>query len=303
MVLLYSLSFWKPFLPIMTCYCFHFLLSRFEESNSETSFSPEQHSNSWQFPKWNPNLSSVMSGVRRGFEIGSSRMKSLRKSLHSHSSHNDKPKSSSKKIILDPQGPFVQRWNKIFVLACVIAVSLDPLFFYIPVIDGEQQCLDLDDRLKIAACVLRSFTDLFYIFHIILQFRTGFISPSSRVFGRGELIEDPKAIAKRYLMSYFIVDVLAVLPLPQVCVHFVVNWSYSYIKQMVSLYLVLSSAGGNFNSRSLLKFAIVTSYKGPVEDRHYLPVCSKTFSDLSFIQGSYQDIRHIYWNAMGWSCF
>ncbi|XP_022871445.1 cyclic nucleotide-gated ion channel 1-like [Olea europaea var. sylvestris] len=218
---------------------------RFEESNSETSFSPEQHSNSWQFPKWNPNLSSVMSGVRRGFEIGSSRMKSLRKSLHSHSSHNDKPKSSSKKIILDPQGPFVQRWNKIFVLACVIAVSLDPLFFYIPVIDGEQQCLDLDDRLKIAACVLRSFTDLFYIFHIVLQFRTGFISPSSRVFGRGELIEDPKAIAKRYLMSYFIVDVLAVLPLPQVVILIVVR----YLNSPLSL-----------ATKDLLKIVIISQY-------------------------------------------
>ncbi|KAL2468909.1 Cyclic nucleotide-gated ion channel 1 [Forsythia ovata] len=192
---------------------------RFEDTNSETS---EQHSNSWQFPKWKPNLNSLMSGIRRGLEMGSSRMKSLRKSLNSHSSHNDKPKSTSKKKILDPQGTFVQRWNKIFVLACVIAVSLDPLFFYIPVIDVKNLCLDLDHKLEITACVLRSFTDLFYIFHIILQFRTGFIVPSSRVFGRGELTEDPKAIAKRYLTSYFIVDVLAVLPLPQVVILMVV---------------------------------------------------------------------------------
>ncbi|KAL2490234.1 Cyclic nucleotide-gated ion channel 1 [Abeliophyllum distichum] len=192
---------------------------RFEDSNSEASFSLEQHLNSWQFK---PNLNSLMSGIRRGLETGSSRMKSLRKSLPSHSSHNDKPKSTSKKKILDPQGSFVQRWNKIFVLACVIAVSLDPLFFYIPVVDVKKLCLDLDHKLEITACVLRSFTDLFYIFHIILQFRTGFIVPSSRVFGRGELTEDPKAIAKRYLTSYFIVDVLAVLPLPQLVILMIV---------------------------------------------------------------------------------
>lgn len=218
---------------------------RFEEPDSETSFSLEPHSNSWQFPKWNPILSSVMSGARRGFEIGSSRMKSLRKSLHSHSSQNDKPKSNSKKKILNPQGPFVQRWNKIFVLACVIAVSLDPLFFYIPVIDGDQQCLDLDDKLEITACVLRSFIDLFYIFHIVLQFRTGFISPSSRVFGRGELIKDPKAIAKRYFMSYFIIDILAVLPLPQVVILIVVP----------SINSPLSLA-----TKDLLKIVIISQY-------------------------------------------
>ncbi|KAK4483526.1 hypothetical protein RD792_010723, partial [Penstemon davidsonii] len=102
------------------------------------------------------------------------------------------------------------------------AVFIDPLFFYIPVVDAKNLCLSLDNNLEIIACVLRSFNDLFYIFHIILQFRTGFIAPSSRVFGRGELIEDPKAIAKKYLSSYFIIDVLAVLPLPQAVIAVVI---------------------------------------------------------------------------------
>jgi cyclic nucleotide gated channel len=30
------------------------------------------------------------------------------------------------------------------------------------------------------------------------------------------LVEDPKVIAKKYLTSHFIVDILAILPLPQV---------------------------------------------------------------------------------------
>ncbi|KAK4352928.1 hypothetical protein RND71_028446 [Anisodus tanguticus] len=119
---------------------------------------------------------------------------------------------SSKKKVLDPQGRFLQQWNKVFVLVCVIAVSLDPLFFYIPVIDNEEKCLDLDKMLKITACVLRSITDLFYIFHIILQFRIGFIAPSCRVFGRGEFIEDSSTIAKRYLLSYFIIVILIITP-------------------------------------------------------------------------------------------
>ena len=33
-------------------------------------------------------------------------------------------------------------WDTIFVVACVIAVSLDPLFFYIPIIDREKKCLE-----------------------------------------------------------------------------------------------------------------------------------------------------------------
>lgn len=98
----------------------------------------------------------------------------------------------------------------------MVAVSIDPLFFYIPVIDGENKCLDLDKKLETTACVLRTFIDVFYILRIIFQFLTGFIPPSTRVFGRGELVEDPVSIARRYMTSNFIVDVLSILPLPQV---------------------------------------------------------------------------------------
>ncbi|KAG0483730.1 hypothetical protein HPP92_011814 [Vanilla planifolia] len=51
-----------------------------------------------------------------------------------------------------------------------------------------------------------------------LQFRTAYIAPSSRVFGRGELVIDPAQIANRYLRRLFIVDFLAVLPFPQIVV-------------------------------------------------------------------------------------
>ncbi|KAG6667077.1 hypothetical protein CIPAW_01G075700 [Carya illinoinensis] len=136
---------------------------------------------------------------------------------HQHSTNDRKNARNSsrptfgrvfkKTKIFDPQDQFVQTWNKIFVLSCVVSVALDPLFFYTPV-------------LKIIASVLRSVTDAFYAIHIYFQFRTGIIPPSSRhhVFGWGELIVDPKAIAKRYLSTYFIIDILAILPCPQVVV-------------------------------------------------------------------------------------
>ncbi|KAL0284926.1 UNVERIFIED_CONTAM: putative cyclic nucleotide-gated ion channel 10 [Sesamum angustifolium] len=100
----------------------------------------------------------------------------------------------------------------------MISIFLDPLFFYAPVVDAKNLCLSLDQKLEIAACVLRSFFDIVYVFHIVLQFRTGFIVPSSRIYGRGELVEDLGEICRRYLSSYFIVDILSILPLPQVVV-------------------------------------------------------------------------------------
>lgn len=138
---------------------------------------------------------------------------------HSETVNRSTPDERKMKTrVLDPQGPFLQRWNKIFVISCLIAVSVDPLFFYIPVIDGIKNCLYLDKKLAKIASILRFFTDIFYLLHMIFQFRTGFVAPSSRVFGRGVLVDDTLAIAKRYLSTYFLVDFLAVLPIPQVFV-------------------------------------------------------------------------------------
>ena len=122
----------------------------------------------------------------------------------------------SKGRVLDPQGQFLQTWNKIFMISCLISVSVDSLFFYAPAIDGDDNCLYLDHKLEKIASIMRSITDIFYLLRIIFQFRTGFIASSSRVFGRGVLVEDTFEIAKRYLTTYFLIDFLAVLPLPQV---------------------------------------------------------------------------------------
>ncbi|XP_057546477.1 cyclic nucleotide-gated ion channel 1 [Amaranthus tricolor] len=153
--------------------------------------------------------------------------------------------SWSKKKVLDPQGAFLQKWNKIFILSCVIAVSIDPLFFYIPVINNDKKCLHLDHKLEVIASVLRSFTDIFYVLHIVFQFRTGFIAPSSRVFGRGVLVEDGKEIAKRYMSSYFWIDIFAVLPLPQ-----------------VAILIIIPKLRGSrsLNTKNLLKFLVVFQY-------------------------------------------
>ena len=63
--------------------------------------------------------------------------------------------------------PFLPMWNKIFALVCVVGVSLDPLFIYVPIINQKDMCLTMDNTLGTTAIVLRLFTDLIYIGNIV----------------------------------------------------------------------------------------------------------------------------------------
>ncbi|XP_021748859.1 cyclic nucleotide-gated ion channel 1-like isoform X2 [Chenopodium quinoa] len=121
--------------------------------------------------------------------------------------------------VLDPKDIFVHRWNKIILISCVMALGCDPLFFYVPFIDGEKKSIELDCILKRISSIFRTCMDLCYLLHIILQFFIGFVPPPRRAFGETVLVKDHAAIAKRYLSSYFIIDLLAILPLPQLVVY------------------------------------------------------------------------------------
>ncbi|XP_042029318.1 putative cyclic nucleotide-gated ion channel 8 [Salvia splendens] len=124
----------------------------------------------------------------------------------------------SEKRIFDPQDKSLVLWNKLLVMSCLLAVSVDPLFLYLPVFRPEKMCLHIHSSLAYTTTTLRTIIDVFYFARILLQFRTAYIAPSSRVFGRGELVIDPKEIASRYIHRYFFVDLFSVLPLPQVVV-------------------------------------------------------------------------------------
>ncbi len=134
-------------------------------------------------------------------------------------SNNDGAESAERRMprtILDPRGRFLQGCNKILLVSCVIAVTVDPLFFYIPIINDGKRCFVLDKRLRTTVFVLRTVTDVVYLVHIILQFRTAFIDKASKERGETRLITNSRAIFWRYLRQYFIVDILVVLPIPQV---------------------------------------------------------------------------------------
>ncbi|KAG6725617.1 hypothetical protein I3842_02G040400 [Carya illinoinensis] len=171
--------------------------------------------------KYPRNIRLAFGRVLESFQRGVERVKSLKTKQISTRSVGDRPKKESGRTreVFDPQDQFLQTWNKIFVLSCVISVAVDPLFFYIPVMEKDgKTCLALDDTLANIACVIRSAMDAFYAIHILFRFNTAIFLPASRGFGRGGLIKDRMAIAKRYLFTYFIIDILSILPLPQVVV-------------------------------------------------------------------------------------
>ncbi|TVU16308.1 hypothetical protein EJB05_39865 [Eragrostis curvula] len=157
-------------------------------------------------------LRSFLSGVRKG----SGKLKSLRQSLTSGA-----PKTafaedlkSLKKTIFDPRDKLLLRINRVFFVSCIFAFAVDPLFLLLPVIK-DSRCIGIDKTLAVPSTIARTVLDFSYLIRMFIQFRTAYVAPSSRVFGTGELVIDPKLIATRYFKSYFLMDFFALLPLPQ----------------------------------------------------------------------------------------
>lgn len=120
------------------------------------------------------------------------------------------------KKIMDPRGSSMNRWNKMFLIACLISLFVDPIFFYMPHVQ-EESCITVCKHLEIGLTIVRSMVDVLYMVQIFVRFQTAYVAPSSRVFGRGELVVDAAKIASRYIQKDFWLDLLAALPVPQVC--------------------------------------------------------------------------------------
>ena len=104
----------------------------------------------------------------------------------------------------------------IFGVSCVIAVSLDPLFFYIPVIDEDKKCIGLDKKLRSISLILRAVTDIIGVINIILQFHDNDFKEEN--FGKATLLEvkDRQKKARRSFWLYVLIDIFVILPFPQV---------------------------------------------------------------------------------------
>lgn len=123
--------------------------------------------------------------------------------------------------VMNPHTKRVQQWNKFFLISCLLAVFVDPLFFFILSVNPDSQCIYFNWTFAKVITVLRSATDLVYFFHMLLQFRLAYVGPSSGI-GSGALIDNPKEIVKHYLSGWFFLDVIVVLPLPQIMMWLVI---------------------------------------------------------------------------------
>ncbi|KAI5595836.1 hypothetical protein POPTR_003G183000v4 [Populus trichocarpa] len=177
--------------------------------------------------------------LRYGVKRGSEGMLTIGRSLRTGVTRAVFPEDLkvSEKMIFDPQDKSLLLWNRLLIISCILSVSVDPLFFYLPVFNYRMACLGMDTNLAATITTMRTLLDVFYLIRMALQFRIAYVAPSSRVFGRGELVIDPAQIATRYLSRYFIVDFLSVLPLPQIVV-----WKYLNNKKKGSEVLATKQA-------------------------------------------------------------
>ncbi|XP_061952762.1 probable cyclic nucleotide-gated ion channel 20, chloroplastic isoform X2 [Populus nigra] len=118
--------------------------------------------------------------------------------------------------VMNPHTKVVQEWNKFFVLSCLGAIFVDPLFFILLSVKQEEKCIVINWGMTKAVVFLRCLTDAIFLLNILLQFRLAYVAPESRVVGAGELVDHPKKIAKHYLRGFFFIDLFVVLPLPQI---------------------------------------------------------------------------------------
>ncbi|XP_050260681.1 cyclic nucleotide-gated ion channel 1-like [Quercus robur] len=91
---------------------------------------------------------------------------------------------------------------KIFLVSSrAIALSLDPLFFFVPVIHEDKKCISEDKKMWINAIFWRSVLDFIYLVHFVVYFYKE---------------KKEKEKSQWYLWMRFMFDILVILPIPQV---------------------------------------------------------------------------------------
>lgn len=172
-----------------------------------------------QLPEHKISAPLLMNGGKGGTFYSSNQMGTIHLGKSRVHPEEKESNESTGKRVLDPGSEVILQWNRIFLFSCLVALFVDPLFFYLPSVDIDEHgasCMLSDLNLGIIVTCLRTITDIFYMLNIAIKFRTAYVSPSSRVLGRGELVMDQEKIARKYLKSTFFIDLVATLPLPQV---------------------------------------------------------------------------------------
>ncbi|CAB4306968.1 unnamed protein product [Prunus armeniaca] len=124
-------------------------------------------------------------------------------------------------------------WNKMIVISCLIAISLDPLFLYIPFIDEGKKCLGMDKKLKNVALILRFLTDITFLVDIGYQIYEGVqnsykeinqgkaqweLDWQATLIRRDEIVPFAVILARELKWCSLVTDILSVFPMPQLLV-------------------------------------------------------------------------------------
>ncbi|KAF8089478.1 hypothetical protein N665_0505s0028 [Sinapis alba] len=120
--------------------------------------------------------------------------------------------------IMNPHSKFVQIWTRFLAFSCLLAIFIDPAFVFLLLIRHDNKCFEIDWPKTKVFVFLRSMSDLIFFINILLQFRLAYVAPESRIVGAGQLVDHPRKIARNYFRGKFFLDMLIVLPMPQIMI-------------------------------------------------------------------------------------
>ncbi|XP_061995825.1 cyclic nucleotide-gated ion channel 1-like [Rosa rugosa] len=115
----------------------------------------------------------------------------------SHSNRSPPGGSSETKPFMDVRNMITKILEEVpdmtFLLLFVIGLMIDPLFLYLPFINDKKKCIGFDEKMGFATTFLRSLVDLTSVVYSVWRFQK-----------------------KNLSKSHLIINILAVLPIPQV---------------------------------------------------------------------------------------
>ncbi|XP_075673058.1 cyclic nucleotide-gated ion channel 1-like isoform X2 [Castanea sativa] len=101
----------------------------------------------------------------------------------------------------------IESWyNILLVSSRAIALSLDPLFFFVPVIHEDKKCISEDKKMWINAIFWRSVLDFIYLVHVVVKFYNNKKGASNTASTKHQ----------RHPRMCFMFDIIVILPIPQV---------------------------------------------------------------------------------------
>ncbi|TQE04661.1 hypothetical protein C1H46_009744 [Malus baccata] len=104
-------------------------------------------------------------------------------------------------------------WYKFVTISFVVAVTMDPLFLYIPIIDQDNKCLGMDKKLWTVSLIFRSLSDFIALVHLLYGLHVLFKEVKGN---RPQVFKYLGKTVSAVFITSVGIDVVALLPIPQV---------------------------------------------------------------------------------------